>query len=154
LVVGEDEIEDVVEGLDPRRALHPGVERRVDRVIPGETGQERRPAAALVDGVEVDDRGSRPGGEDSEGHRAVADRDAPVRGRAHTAPRAPGRATIRWALLRIVDIAGPVPELRSATSGPCSPPTGPGGGATRPARRAPCSGGSAPGACSRSGAAP
>jgi len=41
LVVGQDQVEDVVERLDTARALDPGVERRVHRVARREAVQER-----------------------------------------------------------------------------------------------------------------
>src|SRR3989449_9020761 len=73
LVVGEDEVEDVVERLDAARALDPGVERGQDRVARGEVVQERRPATALMERVEVNEVRAAPPREHTEPDGAVAD---------------------------------------------------------------------------------
>ena len=57
LLVGQREVEHVLQRLEARGAGHARMERRVHRVARGQAIEKRRPAAPLVEGVEVDDVG-------------------------------------------------------------------------------------------------
>src|SRR6185295_7407016 len=89
LVVGEREVEDVVERLHAARALHARMERRIDGEPLGETVDEGRPPAALVKGMEVDERGALPAREHAEAHGTVADVDYALGGGGHAPFTAP-----------------------------------------------------------------
>src|SRR2546428_142110 len=75
LVVDEGEIEEILERLDAGRASHTRVSRRVHAEGPRQEVEERRPRAALVVRVEIEQRSAAPGGENLEGHGPAPDLD-------------------------------------------------------------------------------
>ena len=109
LVVGEREVEEIVERLDAGRASDPGVRRRVHAERGGQEIEERRPGAPLEVRVEVDERGALTGGEHAKGDRASSNLDGAI---VRHQPLTPTRC-----------------ERLMATSGPCSPATDRGRGA-------------------------
>ena len=85
LVVRQREIDHVVELFHALGALNAGVKRRVHGEPLGQSLEQRRPAASIVEGVAVDQRRSAPRREHAEFHHAVSDRDDPL-ARLHRCP--------------------------------------------------------------------
>src|SRR6266566_8743359 len=75
LVVDEREIEEIFERLDAGRARDTRVSWRVHAEGPRQEVEERRPRAALVVRVEIEQRSAAPGGENLEGHGTAPDLD-------------------------------------------------------------------------------
>ena len=75
LVVGEREVEEIVERLDAGRARHSRMRGRVHAERAGEAIEERRPRAPLVVGMEIHQRRTAAAGEELERHGAASDLD-------------------------------------------------------------------------------
>src|SRR5439155_14776725 len=75
LVVDEREIEEIIERLDAGRASHTRVSRRVQAEGSRQEVEERRPRAALVVRVEIEERNAAPRGENLEGDGTAPDLD-------------------------------------------------------------------------------
>src|SRR5258705_2605351 len=125
LVVGQREIEQIVERLDTARARDTRMRRRVYAEGPGQEVEERRPRAALEIRMEIDQRRAPSGGEDLERHGAAPDLDRACVGHQAT-PVDRDALTSRSG-------------HPTATSGPCSRATDRGRAASLPWRTAPWS---------------